>query len=80
MYNVLIPKSTDSWYNPLMIKFPRNFLWGAATSAYQVEGNNVNSDWWQWEKSSGKKESGAACRHYEFYERDFNLAKGLHHT
>ncbi|MDI6605960.1 MAG: glycoside hydrolase family 1 protein [Candidatus Omnitrophota bacterium] len=80
MYNVLIPKSTDSWYNPLMIKFPRNFLWGAATSAYQVEGNNVNSDWWQWEKEAGKKKSGAACRHYEFYERDFNLAKDLHHN
>lgn len=63
-----------------MITFPQNFLWGAATSAYQVEGNNVNSDWWQWEKKAGKVRSGLACRHYEFYKRDFDLAKGLHHN
>lgn len=63
-----------------MVKFPQNFLWGAATSAYQVEGNNVNSDWWQWEKKAGKENSGAACRHYEFYEQDFELAKNLNHN
>ncbi|MCX5714031.1 MAG: family 1 glycosylhydrolase, partial [Candidatus Omnitrophica bacterium] len=63
-----------------MIKFPQDFLWGAATSAYQVEGDNVNSDWWQWEKDKGKENSGAACRHYEFYEQDFDLAKSLNHN
>ena len=63
-----------------MIKFPHNFLWGAATSAYQVEGNNVASDWWQWEKAAGKENSGQACRHYELYEQDFDLAKDLHHN
>ncbi len=63
-----------------MIKFPADFLWGAATSAYQVEGNNRNSDWWQWEKKAGKEKSGAACRHYELYEQDFDLAKKLHHN
>ena len=30
------------------LKFPKNFLWGAATSAHQVEGNNHN-DWSKWE-------------------------------
>jgi beta-glucosidase len=63
-----------------MMKFPKNFLWGAATSAYQVEGGNINSDWWQWEKKAGKVRSGSACRHYEFYEKDFDLAKSLHHN
>lgn len=63
-----------------MIKFPNDFLWGAATSAYQVEGNNSNADWWVWEKAVGKENSGDACRHYEFYEQDFDLAKGLHHN
>ena len=49
-----------------MVQFPHNFLLGAATSAYQVEGNNINSDWWEWEKKIGLKEtSGLACRHYE---------------
>ena len=64
-----------------MIQFPQDFLWGAATSAYQVEGNNVNSDWWEWEKRIGLKEtSGLACRHYELYNRDFALARSLNHN
>lgn len=64
-----------------VVQFPPNFLWGAATSAYQVEGNNVNSDWWEWEKRSGLKEtSGEACRHYQLYRQDFALAKSLNHN
>jgi beta-glucosidase len=30
--------------------FPTDFLWGTATSAHQVEGNNTNNDWWRWEQ------------------------------
>ncbi len=64
-----------------MIEFPKEFLWGAATSAYQVEGDNVSSDWWEWEKRSGLKDlSGKAARHYEFYAQDFDLAKELNHN
>ncbi len=63
-----------------MARFPQNFLWGAATSAYQVEGDNINSDWWQWEKDYAKERSGAACQHYKFYEQDFDLAKSLNHN
>lgn len=63
-----------------MIRFPENFLWGAATSAYQVEGDNIYSDWWQWEKETGKESSGRACRHYDLYEQDFDLAQSLHHN
>ena len=33
--------------------FPDDFLWGAATSAHQVEGGNVGSDWWQFEHAPG---------------------------
>jgi len=62
------------------MRFPQDFLWGAATSAYQVEGNNINSDWWQWEGKAGKEKCAQACRHYELYKRDFNLAKSLHHN
>ena len=50
-----------------MIEFPKDFFWGAATSSYQVEGGNANSDWWAWEKKTGLPESGAACRHYELF-------------
>ena len=45
--------------------FPRGFLWGTATAAHQVEGNNTNNSWWDWEQRSGKirqgDKSGMAC-------------------
>ncbi len=64
-----------------MLQFPHNFLWGAATAAYQVEGNNLNCDWWEWEKRVGLKEtSGQASRHYELYPDDFALAQLLNHN
>ncbi|MFA5275287.1 MAG: glycoside hydrolase family 1 protein [Candidatus Omnitrophota bacterium] len=62
------------------IKFPKDFLWGAATSAYQVEGGNSNSDWWPWEKRTGVTQSGAACRHYELFKEDFDIASSLGHN
>ena len=61
-----------------MIEFPKDFFWGAATSAYQVEGDNSFSDWWEWEKRTNVKEpSGKAARHYELYPQDFDFAKEL---
>ncbi|MDP2904791.1 MAG: glycoside hydrolase family 1 protein [Candidatus Omnitrophota bacterium] len=64
-----------------MFKFPGDFYWGAATAAYQVEGANSNSDWWEWEIRAGLKDrSGQACRHYDLYNQDFDLAKQLHHN
>lgn len=63
-----------------MTQFPKDFFWGAATSAYQVEGNNKNADWWEWEKRVGAEESGLACRNYELYAQDFDLAKMLNHN
>lgn len=64
-----------------MFKFPGDFYWGAATSAYQVEGDNQNSDWWGWEIKAGLADrSGQACRHYQYYRQDFDLAKQLHHN
>lgn len=64
-----------------MIEFPKKFLWGAATSSHQVEGDNLNSDWWRFEQDGRLKEaSGAACRHYELYKQDFDLARQLNHN
>lgn len=34
-------------------RFPDGFLWGAATSSHQVEGDNVDNDWWDWEQVPG---------------------------
>ena len=36
-----------------VIHFPRGFLWGTATAAHQVEGNNTNNNWWAWEQQPG---------------------------
>ena len=35
-------------------KFPKDFLWGASASAYQVEGGNVNN-WSEWEKKNSSR-------------------------
>lgn len=61
--------------------FPPGFLWGAATSAYQVEGGNAHSDWWEFEKKQPpEKRSGEACDQYNRYEEDFSWAKKLNHN
>ena len=31
--------------------FPRNFVWGTASAAYQNEGNNTNNNWHAWEEA-----------------------------
>ncbi|MEK7566888.1 MAG: glycoside hydrolase family 1 protein [Patescibacteria group bacterium] len=36
------------------MKFPKDFYWGAATSAHQVEGGN-NNDWSVWEKENSAR-------------------------
>jgi len=62
-------------------QFPQGFLWGTATSAHQVEGNNTNNDWWAWEQAGRVKEpSGLACDHYRRFREDFDLAKTLGHN
>lgn len=61
--------------------FPQGFLWGTATSAHQVEGNNTNNDWWAWEQAGKVNEpSGLACDHYRRFREDFDLAKELGHN
>lgn len=38
----------------MKLEFPKGFLWGASTSAHQVEGGNHN-DWSEWEKKNAKR-------------------------
>jgi beta-glucosidase len=66
------------------LQFPEGFLWGASTASHQVEGNNDNNDWWDWEQIPGKihdgSRSGLACDQWNRYEQDFDLAKALHNN
>ena len=60
--------------------FPKGFLWGAATAAHQVEGNNINSDGWVLENmkpSMFAERSGDACDFYHRYRDDIALAASL---
>ena len=60
------------------LQFPKGFLWGVATSAYQVEGNNSNTDWWDWEqKGIIKEKSGKACDYYGRFKTDHNFLTEL---
>jgi beta-glucosidase len=62
-------------------RFPQGFLWGASASSHQVEGENRWNDWWEHEQSGRlPHKSGDACRHYERFEQDFDLARSWGHN
>lgn len=59
-----------------MLTFPDGFLWGAATAAHQIEGNNINSNWWVHEHEAGTnivEPSGDAMDSYHRYREDMQL-------
>jgi beta-glucosidase len=60
--------------------FPDHFLWGTATAAHQVEGNNINSDFWVLEHLPDTifaEPSGDAVDHYHRYAEDIALLAKL---
>jgi beta-glucosidase len=70
----------------LTIRFPDNFLWGAATSAYQIEGSPLAdgagpSIWHRFSHSAGRTANGetgdVACDHYRRYASDVALMREL---
>lgn len=72
----------------MQLKFPKNFLWGTATSAYQIEGAPSEdgkglSIWDEFVSRKGKiknKDHGnIACDHYHKYTEDFQLMKKLNY-
>lgn len=57
-----------------------DFLWGAATSSHQIEGNNIYNDWWRWEQqghTEGGARSGRATDHWNRFREDLGLAAEL---
>jgi beta-glucosidase len=68
------------------VNFPDGFLWGAATSAYQIEGSPLAdgagpSIWQRFSHSPGLVKNGengdVACDHYRLYEDDVRLMRDL---
>jgi beta-glucosidase len=60
--------------------FPPGFTWGTATAAHQIEGGNVNNDWWAFEHMAGSgcsEPSGDACDSWNRWEEDIDLVAGL---
>jgi len=66
------------------IQFPRGFLWGTATAAHQVEGNNKNNNWYAWEEAGQTADrSGLACdwwggRWREDFDRAVETGQNAH--
>lgn len=60
-----------------MAQLPAGFLWGASTAPHQIEGNNINSDWWQREGlMPGFERSLDAIDSYHRYAEDMQLLAG----
>ncbi len=47
--------------NDAVLSFPPGFLWGTATSSYQVEGGNTHCDWYAWEQVPARIRDGSRC-------------------
>jgi beta-glucosidase len=67
-------------------RFPADFLWGAATAAYQIEGSPLAdgaspSIWHRFSHTPGRTANGdtgdVACDHYRLYRDDIALMKAL---
>ncbi len=68
------------------LTFPENFIWGTATSSYQIEGawqedGKSESIWDRFAHTAGKIEDGTtgdvACDHYHRWAEDIALMKSL---
>lgn len=68
------------------MEFPKDFIWGVATSSYQIEGainedGRTTANWDEFTKIPKKIEDGfsgeVACDHYHRYKEDVQLIKDL---
>jgi beta-glucosidase len=76
-----MPETADQPALPDAQRFPDGFIWGVATAAHQVEGGNINNQWYAWEEKGGilsGDHCGLACDWWEHAEEDFDRARDLH--
>ncbi len=71
---------------PRLLSFPKNFVWGFAAAAPQIEGaaftdGKGESIWDHYSRQPGAVKNGdtldVACEHYTRYEADFKLMRSL---
>ena len=68
----------EKFYKMRMNKeFPKGFLWGSSTAAYQVEGGIENVDWAEAARNGKVPVCGKAADHYNRFEEDFDLLVNL---
>ena len=87
-FNLSFPETNWDWnkIDTQNIHFPNSFAWGTATAAHQVEGNNTNNNWYDWEHQldennqprihNGDK-SILTADHWNRYPDDIKLMKDL---
>ncbi len=72
--------------NKKIFEFPQDFVWGAATASYQIEGawnedGRGESIWDRFSHTPGKVQDGdtgdIACDHYHHWEEDLEMIKRL---
>ncbi len=59
---------------------PEGWMWGVATAAHQIEGGNVNNDWWRFEHTPGTgtaESSGDATDSWNRWLEDLQLVKDM---
>ena len=67
----------------LTTSFPRGFWWGTAAAGHQIEGGNVHSNWWEWEKLGRVNDgsvSGRACDYWNRWSQDHELMVEFGHN
>lgn len=69
-----------------MIQFPKDFIWGSATSSYQIEGAATEGGraWSIWDahahipgRTHNNENGNIACDHYHRYKEDVKLMADL---
>jgi beta-glucosidase len=73
-----LTRGCEGCENQLVLHFPEGFLWGAATAAHQIEGFNINSDWWRSEQAGLLPyRSEQACDSWTYWRDDIALLQQM---
>lgn len=79
-FSASVPRTTFPLHMNEALAFPEEFVFGVATSAYQVEGH-IENDWAEWERAGKLKEAHVRCGrgvdHWNRFAEDVQLAQSV---